>query len=163
VACAQQSVSLWWEPLKIVGTAAMSAIASGYLVSRWKSREDAIEKRLDELWSEIKAAGEQASEYWRMPQISPDLNIRATAIQSTIARIDGTRSTLAEFMSPRANEEIAAHAATFLRQATGGNFGVHNREAEESRAAAAQLAAANYAVWSRRARMRDLKGWFRRR
>lgn len=42
----------------------LAAFLSGYLVTRWKGREDAIEKRLDEITKKIDEVATTASAYW---------------------------------------------------------------------------------------------------
>lgn len=155
--------SFFQESLKILGSATVGAVLSGYLIARWKYREDSVDKRFDDLWAEISITAIAATDYWATKPEDPDLKIKAAKVMAGIARINGLTSTLAEFISGPASKEIALESSRFLRTATGGNFGVHNRDDDISRAADVLPAAALFAIECRRARLRDLKGLRRRR
>jgi hypothetical protein len=160
---ANELVEFFQETTKILGSATVGAIFSGYLVARWKYREDSVEKRFDDLWVEISSTAISATDYWAAKATDPDLKIKAAKVMAGIARINGLTSTLAEFISGPASKEIALESSRFLRTATGGNFGVHNRDDDINRAAEILSAAALFAIECRRARLRDLKGLRRRR
>jgi hypothetical protein len=155
-------VSYLADLLKVLGPPFLAAFLSGYLVSRWKTREDAIEKRLDELIVQIDAVANAANAYWLKGPQDSEVKLQATKVMAGIARLDGLRSTIAPFLSSAANTEIVAIAGDFLRTSTGGDFGVHNRDADLSRSLQVLLVAASYSVAVRSARMKDLLGWKRR-
>lgn len=141
----------------------LAAFLSGYLVSRWKTREDAIEKRLDELIQQIDLVATEAVAYWLRPGIHPDTQLSGAKVAAGIAKLDGLRSTISTFLSATGNDEITTVAGHFFRETTGGDFGVHNRDADIIRALSIPRLAASYCVSVRRARMRDLAGYFRRK
>lgn len=151
------------EGVKILGSAVVGAMLSGYLVARWKYREDSIDKRFDDLWKEIAETAELAADYWKTKPSDPELKMKAARVMAGIARINGLISSLAEFVSKTASKEITLESSRFLRVATGGSFGVHNRDEDASRATDVLPSAALFAVECRRARLRDLKGSLRRR
>jgi hypothetical protein len=142
--------------------ACLAAILSGYLVSRWKGREDAIEKRLDEIIEKVDEIATCASEYWQLAHTDPKVKIEGVKVRAGIARLDGLRSALRSVMSAAATEEISLASSDFLRSCTGGDFGVHNRSTDLGRASEILLVAASLSVAIRSARMKDLQGWRRR-
>ena len=141
----------------------LAALLSGYLVTRWKRREDAIEKRLDEIIEKIDEVATTASAYWQLDYADPIVKIEGTKVRAGLARLDGLRSALQNVMSVPATNEISGAASDFLRACTGGNFGVHNRQTDVIRASEILLVAASFCVAIRRARMQDVEGWRRRR
>lgn len=155
-------MTLAWEILKILTPPLLAAFFTGYLVNRLKAREDGIDKRLDELYTEIKLAAADAADYWQTEAIAPDIKLKAAKVQAGIGRLGGLHSMLSTHVSSAASVEITKAASDFMRTATGGDFGVHNRLADVQRAALVHLQAADFAVAVRRARMSDLRGWFRR-
>jgi hypothetical protein len=140
----------------------VAALLSGYLVSRWKGREDAIEKRLDEIIDRVDDVALTASAYWQLAHTDPTVKIEGVKVTAGIARLDGLRSALQSVMSDAANNEVSSAASDFLRVCTGGDFGVHNRSTDIGRASEILLVGAALCVAIRRARMRDLEGWRRR-
>jgi hypothetical protein len=141
----------------------LAALLSGYLVTRWKGREDAIEKRLDEIIEKIDEVATTASAYWQLLHTDPTVKIEGTKVRAGLSRLDGLRSALRSVMSVPSTNEISIAASEFLRSCTGGGFGVHNRETDIGRASEILLVAGSFCVAIRRARMRDLEGWWRRR
>lgn len=151
------------ETAKILIPPFLAAILSGYFISRWQSRESAIESRLDEVSQELKDAADLAADYWRKQPGDPGIPLLESKVLAAITRIDGLRSAIEEYVSRPARDEITQAASAFLREATGGDFGVHNRAADVERARGVVLFAAIFTVAVRRSRMRDLSGWRRRR
>jgi hypothetical protein len=158
-----QDVSALTEALKLLVAPLLAAFLGGYLVSRWKTREDTIEKRSDEICQEIRSISENASVYWQKEPTDGALKILAETITAGIVRVDGLRSAIAPHVSSPANDEMAKAASFFLRETTGGQFGVHNRASDLERARSVIQQAALFSVAVRQSRMRDLKGWRRRR
>jgi hypothetical protein len=155
--------SIGLEASKILASATAGAALSGYWMARYKNREDSVEKRFDDLWKEISETANLAADYWVTKSDDPTIKMKAARVMAGMARINGLTSSLAEFTSEAAAKEITAESSRFLRAATGGNFGVHNRADEISRATELLPSAALFAIECRRARLRDLKGFFRRR
>lgn len=141
----------------------IAALLSGYLVTRWKGREDAIEKRLDEIIEKVDEVATTAAAYWQLDYTDPTVKIEGTKVRAGLARLDGLRSALRNVMSLSATNEISIAASDFLRSCTGGDFGVHNRQTDVIRASEILLVAASFCVAIRRARMQDVEGWRRRR
>lgn len=144
-------------------SAILAGTLSGYLVTRWKGREDAIEKRLDELIDKIEEVADSASGYWQLHHENASVKLEGVKVLAGIARLDGLRSALRDAMSKSATEEISRASSTFLRACTGGDFGVHNRETDIARASEILLVGASLAVVVRTARMADLRGLRRRK
>lgn len=142
--------------------AIFAAALSGYAVNRWKGRGDYIEERLDELCDLIAETAEVASGYWAKNQTN-DAYLEEARITAGLARIAGLRVLLEGFTSSASVGEMRSAEATFLRDATGGNFGVHNRTADLRRAGGCHHSGAHFIVAVRRARMYDLRGWRQRR
>ncbi|MBN9440349.1 hypothetical protein [Bosea sp. (in: a-proteobacteria)] len=153
---------MYWEAAKLLIPPILAALLSGYLVNRFKSREDAVEKRLDELYAEIKLAADDATIYWQTEPAADDIVLKSARTLAALARLDGLRSAIASHLSVSASKEMAAAGSEFMREATGGDFGVHNRNPDILRAARIQQQASAYAVAVRKARMEDLKGLRRR-
>lgn len=151
------------EASKIVGPPILTAILVGFLANRWKFREDFVDKRIDNLFEEIKELGEVCSAYWELAPGSPDLKRNEAKISAGIARINSTVAALGPFLSRSAANEISVSSSSFFRIATGGNFGVHNRPADISRSEQVLIQSAHFSVACRRARLKDLKGFLRRK
>ena len=157
------AASAFWEIAKPFIPGLVAGALGGYLVTRWKTREDAVEKRLDELCQEVNRVAEFAAEYWQMASTDERLSLWQAKTVAAVARADGLRSLIAPLLSKVASNEIAVEASNFLREATGGEFGVQGRQRNLNQAQYVIQAAAAYTVTIRRSRMRDLSGWFRRR
>lgn len=151
------------EMLKLIAPALVGACLSAFFVARWKSRDDALAKLFDKLDESINAAGNIAHEYWKTEYTDELIELKSVQVQASIARIDGIRSTLAKFVSWSASNEISEAASKFLRETTGGSFGVHNRRKDITRAKSGLLASVAFSNACRRAQLMDLQGWKRRR
>jgi hypothetical protein len=138
--------------------AVAGAIFSGYVVTRWKAREDQIEKRIDELCTATHEIASLAAAYWAGTPQDPSMNVREAQIIASMRRIAGLRVLLSEFVSRASDAEIVAAEAFFIRSVTGGDFGVHNRTADSERMLACQYAAAEMVLAARRSRLLDLRG-----
>lgn len=148
---------------KIFLSAALAAFLSGYLVARWRSRDETTQKQLDELCHEVVSVSGVASEYWQLPAADPMMHLLSYKVMAGMARINGFVSVLSEQMSEAATGEISAAVQGFSRVATGGDFGVNGRGASLDRATQVLVAAAKLTVALRRARTRDTTGLWRRR
>jgi hypothetical protein len=133
--------------------AILSALLSGIWVSRWKASFDHAEKRIDDLCTEIAKLGDLASEYWITPQSDPKIPVLQARVSTGLIRISAMRVTLSQFVSGLASDRLLQLEQLLIRQATGGDFGVHNRTTSVVAAAGAQHAASNYVVEIRRARL----------
>lgn len=142
--------------------AVAGAIFSGYVVTRWRAREDQIERRIDELCTTTQEIAGLAAEYWADTPQAPGMNVREAQIFAFMRRIAGLRVLLSEFVSRTSHSEIVAAEAFLIRSVTGGDFGVHNRTADNERVLASQYAAAEMILAARRSRLRDLRGLWRR-
>lgn len=155
-------VPAWITVASPVLSAIASAFLSGYVVTRWKAREDQVERRVDELCAGIQEIANLAAEYWAGTPQDVGMNIREAQIVASLKRIAGLRVLLSEFVSNAATAELEAAEATFFRAVTGGNFGVHNRTAESIRIPRCYSEAAAMIVTVRRSRLRDLRGLWSR-
>lgn len=150
---------------KVVVTVACSATASVYFVNRAKSKADFLEKRIDDICSDVRAVADLASDYWMKPAANDlqPLEARISARFMYIARMVAIASkNVPELLSP----PVVAAQAKFFRTTTGGNFGVHNRDWSVDRARQCQHDATNYMLELRNARSESynshtwLKGFF---
>ena len=142
--------------------AIFGAALSGYAVSRWKGRSDYIEERLDELCTLVADTAEIASLYWSKDETN-EAHLEEAKVMARLIIIAGLRVLLEDFTSSATVTELRLAEAAFLRHATGGDFGVHNRVASLERATGCHHSAAQFIVAIRRARMFDLRGWRQRR
>lgn len=146
---------MWADVLKLIGPAVLSAILSGIWVSRWKANLDHAEKRIDELCSDIYRLADLAADYWSKPQAneSPLLEAR---ISSGMMRLAAARVALSTVVSGLDEARLVDLEQHYIRTATGGDFGVHNRQADITVAVAAQYAASSLVLAIRRGRMEAL-------
>jgi hypothetical protein len=140
---------------------ALAAAFSGYAVHRWKGRADYIEKRLDEMCQIIEDTTAVSSAYWMKAQ-SAECSVEEAQIRAGLAKIAGLRVLLEGYTSNVSTRELRAAEAAFLRETTGGDFGVHNRTADIERATGCYYSAAAFIVAIRQGRMNDLRGWWQR-
>ena len=162
VACAQNIE--WFRVLLPSAIAVLSAFLSGYFFARYKSREDQIDKRCDELCVEISSVGNASSLYWLSASTPPiETNIQHAKIVAGWSRISGLRVLLEDFISETAKDELLEAEMKMFGVTTGSNFGGVNIVAEPQRARECILEAAHYVNDVRTARMRDTKGHLRRR
>lgn len=151
--------------LKLAAPALISAFLSGYLISRYRSREDNLDKRCDELCSEIDKVASLAEVYWsksaRELQEGSGTLSDAT-IKVKLQKIAGIRVMIEQFMSRAAANELVVEEQKLLRCITGGDFGVHTRSSDIERARTVQYVATEYLVAVRNSRMNDVRGWKRR-
>jgi hypothetical protein len=151
-----------WPVAAFVTTPILAALLSGYAVNRWKGREDHIEKLFDELCTTAQDAADLASDYWSGTAHDAGMSLREAKILAHLAKMAGLRVLLANYGSQSAIHEMEVAESSFLRQTTGGNFGVHNRQSEPQRVLACQRAASDFVVAVRRTRLADLRGFWRR-
>jgi hypothetical protein len=152
-----------WAVATFVSAPILAALLSGYAVNRWKGREDHIEKRFDELCTTAQEAADLASSYWAGGAQDDGMPLREAKIFAQLAKMAGLRVLLETYGSESSIREMQVAESLFLRQTTGGDFGVHNRTAQPQRIFACQRAAADFVVAIRRARLADLRGFWRRR
>ena len=153
-----------WDLAQILFSAGLAAFLSGYLISRWRSRDETITQQLQDLCDEIAMVASDASSYWQMGPADSETRLLSYKVLAGVGRTNGYQSILTQQMSMSAANEIAAAGAKFLRAATGGEFGVHNRPSDTERAEQILLEGAAFVVAVKQARMRDLEGvWIRRR
>jgi hypothetical protein len=125
-------------------------------------REDYIEKRFDELCSTILDTADLASDYWSGSAADEGMRLCESKIVASLKRIGGLRVILSQYISRSAHNELAQAESALLRETTGGNFGVHNRQPDPQKILSCQAVASDCVITIRRARMSDLRG-FRRR
>jgi hypothetical protein len=154
----------WWL---ILGGPLLSAVVgaflSGYMVNRWKTRDDQIEKRFDELCETALATADLAAEYWQGTAQDDGMALREAKIMGALRRIAGLRVMLSDYTSASSVNELEVAEQNFVREVSGGQFGVHNRTADLQRIISCQHVANELVLRARRARLRDLRGWRRRR
>jgi hypothetical protein len=142
-----------FDVAKIVVPAVLSALLSGIWVSRWKASLDHAEKRIDDLCTEIMKLADLASEYWITPQTDAKIPVLQARISSGLVRIATIRVTLSYFVKGLGDDRIVNLESNFVRETTGGDFGVHNRAISQASAAAAQHAGSALVVEIRRSRL----------
>src|SRR4051812_19252897 len=107
-----------WEVLKVIVPAILSALLSGYWVSRWKARMDYGEKRLDELYDDVQGVADFASEYWECAQSDPKARVLEARVQSGIMRIARTRVLIGSFLKGMDDHRLIEAEAAFIRETT---------------------------------------------
>jgi hypothetical protein len=147
----------FWEAAKVL-LPVLPAFLAGYLVNRWKSREDAIDKRCDEMRRELSEASRLGQSYWIKNQIDLEDELIPAKIQAAQRKLSEMRVRLDVFLSVESSKSIIAAEQQFQRAVTGGNFGVHNRLADTERARNIIYRAAEYDVAIRMSRLNDMKG-----
>lgn len=150
------NIPLWGqflvEAAKLLVSAMLSAFVAVKVVNRLKSQSDHVEKRIDDICSDIRAVADLASEYWVRPPANELRPIEAR-IQARISLIERLRNAAASVAPELAAPSIEATSAEFMREATGGDFGVHNRAPAIDRATSVQHAATRYIGAIRRERL----------
>jgi hypothetical protein len=153
----------WWL---ILGGPLLSAVVgaflSGYVVNRWKSREDQIEKRVDELCEAALNTADLAAEYWQGAAQDAEMSLREAKILASLRRVAGLRVLLSDHMSASAMRDMQITESAFIREVSGGQFGVHNRTADTQRIMRSHFAATELILTARRARLRALRGLWTR-
>lgn len=144
------------EFLKLVCTAILSAALGGIWVSRWKANLDHAEKRIDDLCSEISKVADLASDYWTRPQTDPSIPVLQAKITSGLLRIASIRVTLETFVSGLGDPGLVDLEQRLIREATGGDFAVHNRQISADSAAATQHAGSALMLAVRKSRLAAL-------
>jgi hypothetical protein len=149
--------SYLWEAAKVL-LPVLPAFLAGYLVNRWKSREDAIDRRCDEMCRELSEVSKLGQAYWISDQRELQDELTAAKIQAAQKKLSEMRVRLDSFLSPQSSKAIIEAEQQFQRAVTGGNFGVHNRVADIERARTIVYRAAEYDVAIRMSRLNDMKG-----
>jgi hypothetical protein len=153
----------WFDLLKIIVTALLSAGLSGIWVSRWKASLDHAEKRIDDLCAEVSKLADLASEYWLLPQIDDKVPVLQARLTSGMIRMATIRVSLAKLVRGLQGQRLEELEAAFFRAATGSEFAVHNRPISSANAASVQHAASALIVHIRSARMEALqRSWLPR-
>jgi hypothetical protein len=152
--------SYLWEAAKVL-LPVLPAFLAGYLVNRWKSREDAIDRRCDEMCRELSETSKLGQMYWLENQSDSKDQLAGIKIQAAQKKLSEMRVRLDGFLSQQSSRAIIEAEQKFQRAITGGNFGVHNRVADIERAREIVYRAAEYDVAIRMSRLSDMKG-FRR-
>jgi hypothetical protein len=142
-----------FDLLKIIITVILSASLGGIWVSRWKASLDHAEKRIDDLCAEISKLADYGSEYWLTAQTDTKIPVLQARISSGLVRIATIRVTLGGFVSGLSGDRLIELERNFVRQMTGGDFGVHNRVESQANAAATQHAASALVIEIRRSRL----------
>jgi hypothetical protein len=152
--------------VKTIAPALISAFLSGYLLSRYKSKEDNLDKRCDEICKEANEVAILARDYWikSAQEVAQGVEaLLATDIKVRMLKIAGLRTMIEQMLSQSATKELIRAEQLLLREITGGNFGVHNRNLDIERARSVLYEASNFTVAVRSARMNDIKGWRQRK
>jgi hypothetical protein len=140
----------------------VTAFVAGYLVNRLKTREDFIEKRCEELCNSAFDAAELGQDYWLKDQKDIDNELIGTKITAKLQKLALMRVKLEKFLSLESSSAIIDQEQRLQRSITGGDFGVHNRNADVSRAKEIIFSVHSYDTTVRMARLDDLKGLWRR-
>jgi hypothetical protein len=146
-----------WEATKLL-LPVLPAFLAGYLVNRWKTREDAIDRRCDEMCRELGEVSKLGQMFWCVDHKDLSDQLATSKIQAAQRKLSEMRTRLDSFLSPEASKTIIGAEQQFQRAITGGNFGVHNRVADIERAREVVYRAAEYDVAIRMSRMNDMKG-----
>lgn len=147
----------FWEITKVL-LPVLPAFLAGYLVNRWKSREDAIDRRCDEMCRELSEVSKLGQTYWIANQRDLEDQLVASKIQAAQRKLSEMRVRLDSFLSSKSSKAIIEAEQQFQRAVTGGGFGVHNRPSDIERARTIIYRAAEYDVAIRMSRLNDMKG-----
>lgn len=155
----------WLDILKLafpsVLSAILSALLSGYLVTRWRSRKDLIDKRIDDLCKEIDVLAEIAREFWSRNSKAADQAIIVN-IKSKLLRISRLRVLLEGLVSNSSKNELVESEQMFLREISGGEFESPRRKLDFVKSYAVLEVGSNYVLAIRQAHISDQKGlWMR--
>lgn len=146
-----------WAPLllefaKMLFSALLSAFVAVKVVNRLKARSDYVDKRIDDICSEIRSVANLATDYWIKEPSIELLSVEAK-IQAGIRFIEELRVATSKYAPELVSEHAVKVSQDFFRAATGGDFGVHNRISSVERAVSVQHAAVRYVSVVRRARL----------
>jgi hypothetical protein len=140
------------EFVRLLVSALVSAFIAVKVVNRLKSQSDHVEKRIDDICADIRAVADLASDYWLKPPAN-DLKPVEARIAARIRLIEELRSATS-YVAPEINSDaVLAASQEFLREVTGGDFGVHNRDQDFDRACNAQHLATRFIATIRRTRI----------
>lgn len=145
------------EAVKLFVPAIISALLSGIWVSRWKAGMDHADKRIDDLCTEITKIADLASDYWMLPATDPKNKVLEARITSGLYRIAGLRATLINQVAGLNEKQMVDLESNLVRAATGGDFGVHNRNPSTEQACGSQHAASALVLAIRRARLESFR------
>lgn len=152
----------FWTAAAFVVAPILAAFLSGYAVNRWKGRQEHLEKRFDDLCAVVLDTAALASEYWAGSARDEGMRLLEAKIQGHLIKIAGLRVMLSGYISNSASREMERAESLFIRQTTGGDFGVHDRTTDLQRVVGCQCAAAELIVAIRTARLKDWRGWWTR-
>lgn len=144
-------LTLITDVLKIAVGVGLSAMAAIYIVNKNKSRTDYVEKRIDDLCTEIRAVADLAADYWVKPP-GNDLKVPEARIASRHKQIEEMRRQIGTAASELLSKEVDDASGEFFRCLTGGDFGVHNRGADTERARGAVYSGARFVTAIRKMR-----------
>jgi hypothetical protein len=143
-------------------SAILSALLSGYIITRWRSRKDLVDKRIDDLCREIDALGELAREFWSRNFKAADQSTIVN-IKSKLLRISRLRVLLEGLVSNSSKNELVESEQMFLREISGGEFESPRRKLDFVKSYAVLEAGSNYVLAIRQAHLSDQKGlWMRK-
>jgi len=156
IACGCTTTPLWTqlliEFLKLSASALISGFVAVKVVNRLKARSDYVDKRIDDICSEIRSIANLASDYWMREPANELLSMEAK-ISAGIRFIDELRVATSKFAPELTSENAVKISSQFFRAVTGNDFGVHNRAANIENAVSVQHAAVRYVTMVRRARL----------
>ena len=139
--------------LRLLASAIISAGLAIFVVNKSKSRIDFIEKRIDDICADIRALSDIGTDYWTKDQGQAELGPVEAKIQSRRLQIEELRAFVARDAPEISGEDVVLASAAYLRDLTGGDFGVHNRVVSLERARAVQYSGARYVNAIRKARL----------
>jgi hypothetical protein len=154
----------WLSAAAILVSPFLAALLSGYWVQRWLKRNDYVEARVNDLCDTAEKIADLGSEYWAAAaQADPALKLKESKIVAAFSMLAGLRVMLSDLISEKGSSELREAEQRFFREVTGGDFGVHNRQASVEKVVSCQHEASRFIVAVRRSRLADLRGFRIRR
>lgn len=147
------------EYLKIVVGPVSSALLAVYIVNKSKTREDHIERRIDEICNDVRSICDFSCDYWSQDQSHKLIPVEVK-IQTRIMYLSRISVKASELSPELQNYHVKKLMQHFARTVTGGDFGVHNRTSDTNRIRDIFHSANNLAVEIRSVSIRKHKSYF---
>jgi hypothetical protein len=151
---ANTDLSILFDICKLLATALLSALLSGFWLRHWQYREDFIESRLSDLVREVDNAADLGSSYWAKDraEMESEESVRAAELMAIPLRLGALRSVVGDFFDPATCIELLTREGRFIRALTGGEFGATDRQKSPDRLRDIRTEAAHYINGLRSAR-----------
>lgn len=137
-----------------IALSALAGVMVGLLVQLWKSIRDERRILCDEFCKVALEAADAASAYWKGGGNATETE--ASRLMAFQKRLDGYRVLLAPAFTPEGSKEVLSACGDLFDVLTGGEFRSKQKPADERRASASHMAAADLVIAVRRAFIRSV-------